>query len=546
MDKALTLNLDILRPLIHVVTEEEDRLIKDIYEATKANSQIFVYRTTTGIVSYSDYEKEADKKEDIVNIGTMPIHEALKEIQKNQSTEKRIIYILLDIDQNLQETQATNFQTIRKLKDIVLNIYHDFTHLKSIILVSSSLCIPQKLLRYSEVIFYDLPKDDDINEKVKYLLDEYNSVSDEKVPTDVHETIKRGLKGLTLFEIEQIVMGSLKKKKTLAIEEINTYKKTILKKTDLLDTMETNVTFDQVGGLNRLKNWLDKRQELWSDHAIKLNIPIVKGVLIIGITGCGKSLTAKAIGNQWGLPLIAFTPSKIFSPRVGESEMRIGKAFKIIESAAPCVVMIDEIEKQFAGSQSSTFSDAGTTARVIGSFLTWYEDCTAPVFIVATCNSIQYLPPELIGRFDDKFFVPLPSINDRAVIYDIHLRRYGRDPLALGINIQQLATKSPCFTGREIMQVVKAGLIEMWHEIRTTGKEIQLNQDHLLKVLGSKVPMQKTMEEELNYLVQWVGWDKEKNDGIRANYASEREDDIDMLFTEILSKESVLDKNKRR
>lgn len=548
MDKALKLNLDILRPLMYVVTEEEDVLVKDIYEQTKSNSQIFVYRATTGIVNYSDYEKESDKKEEIVDTKTMPIHVALSEIQKNQSSDKRLIYILLDIDHHLQETQAANFQTIRKLKDIILNIYHDYTHLKTIILVSSSLTIPPKLLRYSEVIFYDLPDDEDIQNKVKYLLNEYNSILGEgqKIPVEINETIKMGFKGLTLFEIEQIVMASLKKKRTLALDEINAYKKTILKKTDLLDVMETNVEFDQIGGLNRLKNWLVKREGVWSDEAIKLKIPSIKGVIVIGITGCGKSLLAKAIGNHWGLPLIAFTPGKIFSSRVGESEMRMSKALKIIESVAPCAVMIDEIEKQFAGSQSSTFSDAGTTARVIGTFLTWYQDCTAPIFIIATCNSIQYLPPELISRFDDKFFVPLPSINDRATIYDIHLKKTGRDPQALGIDVVKLASKSPFFTGREIEQTVKAGLIEMWYEHRTTGKDIVLNQDHLLKVLESKVPMQKTMQEELDYLVQWVGWDAEKKEGIRANYASEREDDIDMLFSEILSKESVLDKNKRR
>jgi SpoVK/Ycf46/Vps4 family AAA+-type ATPase len=257
-------------------------------------------------------------------------------------------------------------------------------------------------------------------------------------------------------------------------------------------------------------------------------------------------LLAKAIGNQWGLPLISFTPGKIFSSRVGESEMRMMKALKIIESVAPCAVVIDEIEKQFSGSQSSTFSDAGTTSRVIGSFLTWYQDCTAPIFIIATCNSIQYLPPELVSRFDDKFFVPLPSNTDRASIYDIHLKKTGRDPSQLGINVQELASKSPYFTGREIEQVVKAGLIEMWYERKTTGNEIELNNEHLLKVLDSKVPMYKTMQEELDYLVQWVGWDSDKKEGIRANYASEREDDIDALFSEILAKDSVLDRNKRR
>jgi ATP-dependent 26S proteasome regulatory subunit len=548
MDKILKLNLDILRPLIYVVAEEEDRLVSDIYEQTKDNSQLFIYRTTTGIINYSDYSKEAERKEEIVDPKTMPIHVALSEIQKNQSTDKRLIYVLLDIDQHLTESQSANYQNIRKLKDIILNIYHDYTHLKTIIIVSSSLCIPTKLLRYSEVIFYDLPNESSIEEKVKYLLGEYNTIlpDDKKISTDIDETIKLGFKGLTLFEVEQIVMVSLKKKKSLVVDEINAYKKTILRKTDLLDVLETDVTFDQIGGLSKLKNWLVKREGIWSEDAIRLKIPTIKGVIVIGITGCGKSLLAKAVGNHWGLPLISFTPGKIFSSRVGESEMRLTKALKIIESVSPCIVMIDEIEKQFAGSQSSTFSDAGTTARVIGTFLTWYQDCTAPVFIIATCNSIQYLPPELISRFDDKFFVPLPSINDRASIYDIHLKKTGRDSKELGIDVSYLASKSPYFTGREIEQTVKSALIEMWYERRKTGQDIKLNQEHLLKVLDSKVPMQKTMQEELDYLVQWVGWDAEKKDGVRANYASEREDDIDMLFTEILSKENVLDKNKRR
>lgn len=537
-------NLDILHPLIHVVTEEEDCLIEDIYNQTKDDSQIFIYRTTTGIVSYSDYQKESDKKEGIVNVKTMPIHQALSDIQSNQSTDKRLIYILLDIDNHLIETQPANFQTIRKIKDIVLNIYHDYVHLKSIIIVSSTLLIPTKLQRYSEVVFYDLPDDQEIQKKINYLLGEYNSVSkkDQQVSTKIEETIKQGLRGLTLFEVEQITMASLKKTKKLDINEINLYKKSILRKTDLLDVMETNITFDEIGGLGKVKNWFEERKETWSEEAVNLKIPPAKGVLLLGVTGCGKSLLAKAIGNYWGLPLLAFTPSKIFSSRVGESETRLMKALKTIESVAPCAVLIDEIEKQFAGSQSSTFSDAGTTARVIGSFLTWYQDCTAPIFIIATCNSIQYLPPELISRFDDKFFIPLPSAKDRSTIFDIHLRKTGRDPKTLSIDTNFLGLQSPLLTGREINQVVNASLVKMWHESKSTGVQPILRQDHIIKVLESKISVQKTMQEDLDYLVQWVGWDEEKKDGIRANYASEREDDIDALFNEILAKPSVLRK----
>jgi SpoVK/Ycf46/Vps4 family AAA+-type ATPase len=289
---------------------------------------------------------------------------------------------------------------------------------------------------------------------------------------------------------------------------------------------------------------LIKREGIWTSEAAKHNIPTVKGLMLVGVTGCGKSLISKAIGNLWNLPLILFAPSKVYSARLGESESRMMRALKIIESLAPCVIQIDEIEKQFSGSQSSTFSDGGSTARVIATFLTWFEETKAPIFVVSTCNDIRYLPPELISRFDDRFFVPLPSITDRAIIFDIQIKKRNRNAAELGIKLDELATKSSCFTGREIEQVVKSALVETWYETKQTGNFIQLTQEHLEKALSSKVSIQKTMQEELEYLVQWVGWDESKKDGIRANYASEREDDIDVMFNEILAKESVLQKNK--
>jgi SpoVK/Ycf46/Vps4 family AAA+-type ATPase len=264
---------------------------------------------------------------------------------------------------------------------------------------------------------------------------------------------------------------------------------------------------------------------------------------------------SKAIAKQWGLPLISLNMSRVFSPRVGESEANFLKAIKTIESLSPCILFIDEIEKGFAGSQSSTFSDAGTTARVIGNFLTWYQDNTYPIFIIATCNSIQYLPPELVSRFDDKFFVNIPSCRERMSIFDICLRRYKRDWKTLNISPTTLAEKSILLTGREIDQVVKAGIVEAFYEQRQKNKgkkpdakdlvTVNLRQEHLEKVLFSKIPIIKTMEDDIKYLVQWVGWDEDKKDGIRANYANVREedekDDINVMLNEVLkSKEDYV------
>jgi AAA+ superfamily predicted ATPase len=231
------------------------------------------------------------------------------------------------------------------------------------------------------------------------------------------------------------------------------------------------------------------------------------------------SLTAKALGNIWKLPVISFDPGKVFSSRVGESEHNIRRVLKIVENIAPCVLMIDEIEKAFAGSHSSTFSDSGVTARVIGSFLNWMQDSTAPVFTIATSNNIQYLPPEMIQRFDEKFFVNLPQHEERIEIFRIHLKKVGRDPEKF--DLEALARESKDLSGREIEQTIREAMYDAFH---TKG---ELETRIILNVLSKKTNLLTTMSEQLQYLLDWVGWNEDKNDGIRARFASVP-DNLDM------------------
>ena len=553
MNTDLELALDILRPLTYVVAEEEDKVIEDIYNKTKSNSELFIYRATMGLMDYSDYISDEKKKKSNENNG---IIDALEVIYHGGSTDKRSIYVLLDIDGYLIETTTANMTIIRKFKDIILQMFKDQIHLKTVIIVSPDLVVPKKLQRYIEVVYYDLPTEPEVQQKVNQILDDYNSTVDEKnkkvetLPKDCRSMLQ-SFKGLTMFEVHNIVLSSIKRFKKLKMEEINDYKKGILRKTTLLEIMDTNISFKDVGGMERLKEWLVKREGAWTEEGIAAGVPMLKGLLLIGITGCGKSHISKAIANQWGLPLVAMNPGKVFSPRIGESENNMMKALKIVESIAPCVLVIDEIEKGFAGSQSSSFSDAGTTSRVIGNFLTWYQDNTYPIFIVATCNSIQYLPPELVSRFDDKFFVNIPNKREREAIFDIQLRKYGKDWRNLKIQPTTLATLSEHLTGREIEQVIKSSIYEMFYEKRTTNKDIDLEQRHIEKVLQNKIPILKTMEDEIKFLIQWVGWDEDRRDGIRANYANIREedqaDDIEVLLNETLkSSEDFTKKFKRK
>jgi SpoVK/Ycf46/Vps4 family AAA+-type ATPase len=550
----LVLNLNILRPLTYVVGDEEEVIIDDVYQKTldasgNSDSEIHIYRSTFGLKSYTDYKKETEggkktKTSQDPQQATNQINIALNEIYGMESIDKRLIYILLDIDHYLIDS-PNNQQVIRRIKDIVLQCYRDQVNIKSLIIVSPQLEIPSKLQRYTEVIYYDLPNDTEVNNKVGKILTDYNetiSDSKSKIETTIGPNIKMNLKGLTNFEIEQITLASIKKHGNINIDMIRNYKKSILKKTHLLEMEDTDLTFNDVGGMTYLKDWLNERECVWSDDAIKNNIPLLKGLLLLGVPGCGKSLIAKAIANQWHLPLIRLDTSKIFSSRVGESESNMMKALKIVESISPCIMMVDEIEKAFAGSQSSTFSDAGTTSRVIGSFLSWFQDTEFPVFVVATSNGIQYLPPELISRFDDKFFVNIPSSIERQAIWDIQLRNFGRDWKKLDISLVKLADMTPQYTGREIEQICKAGITKWYYErSKNPGKKVELGERHFEEVMKKKVPLVNTMEDEIKYIYQWVGWDEEKQTGIRATYANEKEkgDDIDQLLTEALKADPI-------
>lgn len=227
------------------------------------------------------------------------------------------------------------------------------------------------------------------------------------------------------------------------------------------------------------------------------------------------SMVMKAVGNEWGLPVVDFDPSLIFSSRVGDSEQNMRRVLNIVENMSPCILSIDEIEKGLAGMQSSTFSDSGVTARVIRSFLIWMQDCLKPVFVVATANNIQYLPPELINRFDETFFVNLPQSFERKDIFEIHIKKLGRDPSK--IDCGKLAELSEDLSGREIEQVLREGMYGAYHNKKELSTKI------IIEMLEKKTNLITTMAEQLKALLKWVGWDDIKKDGIRARFASPSE-----------------------
>ena len=243
---------------------------------------------------------------------------------------------------------------------------------------------------------------------------------------------------------------------------------------------------------------MDQRTAAFTERARQFGLPAPKGLLLLGVQGCGKSLTAKAVASQWHLPLLRLDMGRIFSGLVGSSEENMRKAMRIAESIAPAVLWVDELEKSLSGLGSSGVSDSGVTARVFGSFLTWLQEKTAPVFVVATANRIDSLPAELLrkGRFDEIFFLDLPTAIERAQIFGIHLQRFGRNPDSF--NVEELARRAEHFSGAEIEQVIVSGLYAAFAE------GVELEQRHLLPTLSETLPLAVTMREDIARLREWA------------------------------------------
>lgn len=523
LDQCLSAN----RPIIFIVAESDFEVLTYLNENCKKDVLTVYSSTFLGLVPLGDLLKENFcKKGKGVSLTDTLIEIMAKKFPKTNTQFCKHIFLEA-------QTIMSDPQNIRYIKDIISRYQLDGEYTVNLIFISQSVIVPPALERLSEVVFFDLPSEEALKAKASTV---YDRLEISPTPEEKAE-ISLNLKGLTLFETEQAILQSHGIYQKVELDFIRNFKKSAIAKSDLLELLEFGVTFDDIGGMDRLKAWINKSAGGWTVEGQRYGLPIMKGVLLVGPPGTGKSLVAKSIGNEWNLPVIQFDPSKLFSSRVGDSESNLRRVLKLIESVSPVVLFIDEMEKGMAGSQSSTFSDAGTTARVIGTFLTWFQDCTKPVFTIGTSNNISYLPPEMISRFDEVFFVNMPQGMERRDIFAIHLRKLKRDPEKFDLN--KLAQNSDKFTGREISQVIKEALYDAYHEKK------ELNTDHILNVLAKKTSIIVTMSEQMKALYKWVGWSDEKKDGVRARYASIPNDlDITKIQSEIDSLLSDIENGK--
>src|SRR5262249_10776522 len=276
-------------------------------------------------------------------------------------------------------------------------------------------------------------------------------------------------------------------------------KKDLMRRSGMLDFVDASENMASVGGLENLKAWLDERRGSWEDSARQFGLEPARGVIILGVQGCGKSLCARAVAGEWRLPLVKFDTAAVFDKFIGETEKRIQQVFRIAEGLAPCVLWIDELEKVFAGSGPDSASvDAGVSSRILASFLSWMQDRKAPAFVAATCNNVTALPPELIrkARFDELFFVDLPNRVERKQIFAMQLTKRSRDPAEY--DLEKLGGASNGFSGAEIDAAVQSALYAAF-----ATKQL-LTTETMLSALSRTVPLSTTRAEEIQALRMWA------------------------------------------
>jgi ATPase family associated with various cellular activities (AAA) len=478
-------------PILYIVTSEEMRVQNVLAEvAARRQKKVFEWTYTSGLVP-AGVSIQSQKSR---NLATK---EPLAALDLVLEQVEPALFLFKDLHPFLTRN---NFAVIRRLKDIALNLKNSF---KTIILISPVMEIPTELDKEITVVNFPLPAKEDLAALVDKILEDMRQFKQVHValdPDDRDRLLQAAL-GLTLGETENVFARILVKNQCLSaqhVDEVFAEKQQIIRKNGLLEYYADTEDFHSVGGLDVLKDWLNKRAVAFTSEARDFGLPAPKGILLLGVQGCGKSLCAKAVARLWQLPLLRFDMGRMFGSLVGSSEENVRRAIAVAESIAPAVLWVDEIDKAFVGSQSSGLTDGGTTARVFGTFLTWLSEKEAPVFVVATANEVTQLPPELLrkGRLDEIFYVDLPAAAERTEILRIHLTKRHRDPSLF--DLPALVTGSENFSGAEIEQAIISALFDAFY-----ARE-PLSTAHILTALGQTVPLATTMSEQITAQRNWA------------------------------------------
>jgi ATPase family associated with various cellular activities (AAA) len=467
-------------PLIYIPTYEEERVEAAIREeaANQGNRAVYTWDFVDG---YQGNPNDA-------GFGRRNPLQALEFIEKLSASAPAVL-ILRDYHRFLEDVAIA-----RKLRNLARLLK---SQPKNIVLLSPKIAIPDDLTEVLTVLEFPLPAAPEIKVEIERLL---IATGGNSLSAKVLDDLVRSCQGLSMERIRRVLARAIATHGELQPEDVDLVleeKRQTIRQTQILDFYPATEQISDIGGLDNLKDWLLRRGGSFTEKARQYGLPHPRGLMLVGIQGTGKSLTAKAIAHHWHLPLLRLDVGRLFGGLVGESESRTRQMIQVAEALAPCILWIDEIDKAFSGLGSR--GDAGTTSRVFGTFITWLAEKTSPVFVVSTANDIQALPPEMLrkGRFDEIFFVGLPSQEERKAIFNVHLSRLRPHNLK-SYEIERLAYETPDFSGAEIEQT----LIEAMHIGFSQNRDFVT--DDILEAASQIIPLARTAVEQIQKLQEWA------------------------------------------
>ncbi|MFS8900514.1 AAA family ATPase [Synechococcus sp. H60.2] len=473
-------------PLIYLVTPEEapaEELLQVLADSLKPKRKLLIWDIVSG---WSDNGQNKGQ--------LMPALGRIGAIKEDEA----VICVLKDLNPTLRNPERSdNYPVIRYLKTLAREGRHSR---KSIILLGQEAVVPAELRE--EIVVYDFPLPS---------IDEIERIVTRAIPArqlelsgPAREQLVRACQGLTRQRIERILARALAAKGKVSEGDIDLVleeKKQYIRQTEILEFYNPSETLQNVGGLENLKAWIRQRRNSFSAQARDYGLPSPKGILLAGIQGTGKSLCAKTIAREWRMPLLRLDVGRLFGGIVGESESRVRQMIQIAEAMAPCVLWIDELDKAFGGVNSEFSGDSGTSKRVFGSLITWMQEKTKPVFIVATANNVRILPAELLrkGRFDEIFFVNLPNQREREEIFQVHIQRLRPNRLR-DFSYPELAMASEDFSGAEIEQTI----YDAMHMAFNQDPPREFTQEDILSAIRQTVPLAAIARDQIQDLKAWA------------------------------------------
>jgi SpoVK/Ycf46/Vps4 family AAA+-type ATPase len=516
--ERLKILIDSSTPIVVMETVEEMHAVRLVRVACSSlNLAVFEWSIASGLArcgsddrhlelesrfpasTYGSGVAQPGAGHDLTNLSAQALYNSRDPVQALGNLEGISIdaaFILKDFHRHMEDPVV-----VRRLRDVGQKFSQNR---RTVILTAPSITMPPELASLVEFLELPLPDKQRLRQIIDEMIVRVGKTRTLKRALDAAglDAVANNLRGLTEEEAERAVSQAIVSRYGLTPEMVTDVlqaKKEMLRRSEMLEFVDVSDTLASVGGLEHLKNWLGQRRGTWEDQAREFGLEPPRGVIILGVQGCGKSMCAIAIAGEWKLPLVKFDTAAIYDKYIGETEKRIQKVFQVAEGLAPCVLWIDELEKVFAGSgPDSASADAGVSSRLLASFLSWMQDRKAPVFVAATCNNVEALPPELIrkGRFDELFFVDLPNQAERKQIFAIQLARRKRNPAEF--NLGRVAAAAVGYSGAEIEAAVQTGLYSTYSSKQALATET------LLDALKATVPLSITRAEEIEALREWA------------------------------------------